>query len=98
LRILDIFVLAAGSICAFTFLAWVYVKSQSIIVASFAHIVLNNSARSLGYFAVVENQLLANLGLTIALLIVVIILYYSDELRIFETYFARDYSGKPKVQ
>jgi membrane protease YdiL (CAAX protease family) len=62
-------VLAVGSVCAFTYLAWVFTKSGSIWVAAVAHITLNNAAASFSYFAVIENQLLANLGLTLTMLL-----------------------------
>ena len=85
--VLNFFVLAIGSVCTFTYLAYVYVKSESIWVASIAHIVMNNSAASFSYFAVIQNQIIANLGLTLTMLIVVAILYYKNELKAFKEYF-----------
>jgi len=85
--VLNFFILAIGSVCTFTYLAFVYVKSESIWVASIAHIVMNNSAASFSYFAVIQNQILANLGLTLTMLIVVSILYYKNELKAFKEYF-----------
>jgi len=90
--ILNIIVLAIGSICTFTFLAYVYIKTENIFVASVAHITLNNSARSFAYFAIIQDQLMANIGLTITMIIIVGILYYSKELKVFKNYF-KDYSA-----
>lgn len=67
-------ILATGSICTFIYLSVIYVKSGSVFVTAIAHIVMNNAAAALSYFVVVENQLLANLGLTLTMLLVVVIL------------------------
>lgn len=85
---LNFIILGIGSTCTFTYLAYVYVKSRSVWVTSFAHIVMNNSASAFSYFAVIQNQLLANLGLALTMLIVVAILYYKKELQAFNGYFA----------
>lgn len=88
--ILNYCVLAAGSICTFVYLSYVYVRSRSVWVTSLAHIAMNNAASSFSYFAVLQNQLLANLGLTLTLFLVVAILYFKRELKVFETYFVLD--------
>ena len=85
--IMNIFILAMGSVCTFTFLAYVYIKSENIFVVSVAHITLNNVARSFGYFVIVQNQIMANLGLTITMLIVVVVIYFSKEGQVFKNYF-----------
>jgi len=72
--IINYLILAVGSICTFAYLAYVYVKSGSIFVTSIAHIAMNNAATSLSYFVIVQNQFYANLGLTLAMLIVVAIM------------------------
>lgn len=82
-NVLNYLILAIGSVCTFIYLAYVYVKSKSVWVTSLAHIVLNNSAQSLSYFTVVQNQLLANLGLVITMMIVIAVLYYRRELGVF---------------
>ncbi len=82
-------VLAIGSICTHTFLAYVYTKSQNIWVTSLAHATLNNVARSFAYFIVLQNQLGANIGLTILMLIIVAALYFSKEWHVFENYFSK---------
>jgi len=69
--VLNYVIIAFGSVCAFVYLAYVYVKSGSVFVTSIAHITMNNAAASLSYFVVVQNQTLANLGLTLTMLIVV---------------------------
>jgi hypothetical protein len=53
-----------------------------------AHIAMNNAARSLSYFVVVQNQLLANLGQVLAMVIVVAVLYATKELGTFGKYLA----------
>lgn len=81
--------LAVGSLFTFTFLAYVYVKSESIWVVSFAHIAINNASRSLSYFVVVEDAVRANLVLALAAGLVVGVLFWSGELRAFGRYFTR---------
>jgi membrane protease YdiL (CAAX protease family) len=66
---LNLIILLAGSLCTFFYLAYVYVKTESVFVTAIAHIVLNNSAASFSYYAVIENQTLANLGLTLTMVI-----------------------------
>ncbi len=83
--ILNTVILAIGSICTFIFLAYVYVNSRSVFVVSLAHITLNNAAASFSYFVIVENQLLANLGLTLTMLVVIAILYFRKAFSAFDT-------------
>lgn len=85
-------VLAIGSICTFVFFAYVYAKSGSIWVASLAHAVFNNGSRSFSYFAKVESQLLANLGLTVTMVAVVAFLYIRKEFSIFDNFLSEDKS------
>ena len=87
--VVNFIVLAAGSICTFTYLAYVYIKSRSVWVTAIAHIAMNNAAQSFSYFAVVENQLLANVGLALTMAIVVAVLYYTKEMRVFAEYFSK---------
>ena len=68
--ILNYLILALGSLCTFAYLTYVYVKSGSIFVTSIAHISMNNAASSFSYFVITQNQTLANLGLTLTMLIV----------------------------
>jgi membrane protease YdiL (CAAX protease family) len=88
-------VLAIGSICTFTYLAYVYVKTKSIWITSVAHITMNNSAASFGYYAVMKNQILANAGLTLTMILVVTILFYKKEFKIFEDYFRHNNNIQP---
>ncbi len=90
--------LAVGSVCAFTYLAYVYVKSRSVWVTAVAHIVMNNSAASFSYITVLENQVLANMGLVLSMLIVVALLYYRKELGVFKVYFAQESSRLSEVK
>jgi CAAX protease family protein len=86
-RVLDFFILGIGSISTFIYLVYVYVKSRSVWVTSFAHIAMNNSAAAFSYFVVLQNQLLADLGLALTMLIVAIILYQKNLLGAIENYF-----------
>lgn len=88
-NILNFVALGVGSICTFIYLAYVYVKSKSVWVASLAHIVLNNSAAAFSYFVIIENQFLANLGLALTMVIVVVILYLKKAPEVFQKYFSQ---------
>lgn len=68
---LNYIILALGSVCSFAYLAYVYVKSGSVFVTSIAHIAMNNAAAAFSYFVILQNQTLANLGLTLTMLLVV---------------------------
>jgi len=92
-NLLNFSILAIGSVCTFTYLAYVYVKSRSVWVTALSHIALNNSASSFSYFAVVRNQIVANIGLALTMIIVIAILYFSKELEIFPRYFHGDHAG-----
>lgn len=87
--VVNYLIMAVGAICTFTFLAYVYVKSESVFVTSIAHITMNNSATSLSYFVVLRDQILANLGLALTMIVVVVILYFKAELGIFGNYFSK---------
>lgn len=95
-NVLNTVILAAGSICTFVFLAYVYVKTESIWAASFAHAVFNNASRSFSYIAIVKNQLLANLALAITMALVIAVLYFRDELKVFKTHFMRRRQIQPE--
>jgi membrane protease YdiL (CAAX protease family) len=88
--ILNFIVLGIGSVCTFIYLAYVYVKTRSVWIASFAHIVMNNSASAFSYFAVIQNQLLANVGLALTMVIVAVTLYRRNVFGIFEEYFRNE--------
>lgn len=92
---LNVLVLAISSICTHIFLSYVYVKSGSVFVASLAHITLDNVARSFAYFVILQNQLMANIGLSITMLIVVAILYVSKQMSVFDRYLNRNGSVEP---
>ena len=87
--ILNGIVLAIGSICTFIYLAYVYIRSGSIFVVSIAHIAMNNASMALSYFAIIHDQLLANLGTVMVMVLVVAVLYARRELGIFQEYFGR---------
>ena len=98
--LLNFITLAVGSACTYVYLVYVYAKSKSVWVTSLAHIAMNNSAASFSYFAVIRNQLLANVGLALTMMIVVAFLHFKQELRVIPGYFqdrgpARDTSPIP---
>jgi hypothetical protein len=74
------FILAVGSVCTFTYLVYAYIESGSVFVTSIAHIAMNNAAASLSYFVIIQNQTLANLGLTLTMLVVVAIMFAKNTL------------------
>jgi membrane protease YdiL (CAAX protease family) len=82
--VLNHIILGIGSVCAFTYLAYVYVKSGSVFVTSIAHIAMNNAAAALSYYVIVQNQTLANLGLTLTMIIVLAFLYLTGRLDVFK--------------
>ncbi len=86
-------VLAVGSLCTFIYLAYIYVKSRSVWVTSLAHIAMNNSAASFSYFAIVQHQILANVGLALTMIIVVAILYFRKGLDVFREYLQDNNAG-----
>jgi membrane protease YdiL (CAAX protease family) len=89
-RVLDFFILGIGSICTFIYLVYIYVKSRSVWVTSFAHIAMNNAAAAFSYFVVLQNQLLADLGLALTMVIVAIILFQKTLLGAIEDYFCHE--------
>ena len=92
-NLLNFLILAIGSVCTFTYLAYIYVKSRSVWVTSLAHITMNNSAASFSYFAIIQNQILANVGLALTMIIVVAVLYFRKELGVFPRYFQENSAG-----
>jgi membrane protease YdiL (CAAX protease family) len=87
--LLNYLILAVGSICTFTYLAYVYVKSGSVFVTALAHITMNNAAASFSYLVTIQNQTLTNLGLTLTMLIVIAFLYSRGGLSAFDAYFKK---------
>jgi membrane protease YdiL (CAAX protease family) len=87
------FILALGSIFTFIFFAYVYARTGSIWVVSFVHAVFNNGSRSFSYFATVNNQILANLGLALAMIGVVSFLYIRKEFAVFDDFFKESDAG-----
>lgn len=79
--------LAFGSICTHTYLAYVYIKTKSVFVTALAHITMNNAQASLSYLFVVNNMLLANLGLVLVMVIVVAVLAATGQFKVFREYF-----------
>lgn len=77
-------ILAIGSICTHTWLAYVFVKTRSIWIAALAHITFNNVSTALSFFVTIENQTLANTGLVLTMLIVVVAGFW--KFRFWETF------------
>jgi membrane protease YdiL (CAAX protease family) len=89
-HLLNGLVLAVGTILSFIYFAYVYAKSGTIWVAALAHTVFNNGSRSFSYFATVEDQLLANLGLVVTMFLVLALLFLRQELAVFEKFLAEE--------
>lgn len=71
--VLNAVILLIGSICTHSYLAFVLLKTKSIWITAFAHIVFNNVSTALGFFVVIQNQTLANAGLVLTMFIAVVI-------------------------
>ncbi len=82
--ILNHIIMGIGSVSAFVYLSYVYVKSRSVFVTSVAHIAMNNASAALSYYVILRNQLLANVVTSGVMVAVVGILYLGHELRILE--------------
>ncbi len=59
-------------------------------VTSLAPIAMNNSASALSYFALIQNQLRAHVGLALTMMIVIAALYLKKEPAIFSEYFQKE--------
>ena len=77
--------MAIGAVCTHTYLAYVYLKTQNIFVASLAHIAMNNASASFSYFFVIRNQFIANLATVLVMMIAIGVLYATGQLRVFRT-------------
>jgi membrane protease YdiL (CAAX protease family) len=84
ISVLNHIILATGSVCTFTYLAYVYVKSGSVFVTAIAHIAMNNATMALSYYVIVRDEFLANIGTVLPMVIVVGILYLTKELRVLD--------------
>jgi hypothetical protein len=80
-------VLAVGSVCTFTYLAYVYVKMARVYRYRRAH---HDEQRQpiVVHFAILQDQVLANVGLTLTILLVVAFLRYRGEFGV-RGYFSR---------
>lgn len=76
-----------AGVCTFTYLAYVYVRSQSVWVTAFAHITMNNGTASVGYLFILENQFMANVGTVLVMAGVIGLLWRTGRLTIFNSYF-----------
>jgi membrane protease YdiL (CAAX protease family) len=90
LTVVNFAVTGVGSVCTFIYLAYVYVKSKSVFVTSIAHIAMNNASMSLSYFVILQNQVLANVGTSLAMVIVVAFLYFKNQFNVFGEYFEQE--------
>jgi membrane protease YdiL (CAAX protease family) len=96
--VLNFIILGIGSVCTFIYLVYIYVRSRSVWVTAFAHIALNNSAAAFSYFVVLQNQLLANLGLALAMLMTAVVLYKRGLPGALQDYFSQAPEGKTPAQ
>lgn len=72
-----------GAIATHTYFAYAYVKTRNILVASLAHIVLNNAAASFSYIFIIESAFLANLGTVLVMILVVAGLLVTGQFQVF---------------
>jgi len=86
LTIIRYLFLAVGSICTSALFAYCFFKTKSIFVPSLLHITINNSSRSFSYWVVIENQVLADVLLSITMLLIIAILYFTGEMKVFKTH------------
>jgi membrane protease YdiL (CAAX protease family) len=85
-QLVNMIILAVGSIFSFIYLAYVYVRSQSVMVTAFAHIAINNSSGAFSYFVIIQDQVLANLGLTLTMIMVTAAFCLTGKFRVFKGY------------
>ncbi|MGD9028794.1 MAG: CPBP family intramembrane metalloprotease [Anaerolineae bacterium] len=76
--------MALGAVATHTYFAYVFFKTRNILVASLAHIVLNNASASFGYVFVIENAFLANLGTVLVMILTVVGLYVTGRFQVFD--------------
>lgn len=88
----NVVLLAAGAVFSFIFFAYAYAKSGTIWVPALAHAVVNNASRAFAYFVKIEDQLLANLGLTLTMAAVVALLFRRGEFKVFSPFLLEDRS------
>lgn len=70
---INTFVLCIGSIFTHIYLAFVLIKTHSTWITALAHITFNNVSSALGFFVIVKDQTMANIGLTLTMVIAVVI-------------------------
>ncbi len=83
LAALDAALLAVGAVATFVLFAWLFAWGGSIWVPSLFHAVLNNGSRALSYWMKVENQLGANALLSAVMVLAVVLLWRTGQLRVF---------------
>lgn len=71
--VINVFILTTGAICTHIYLAYVLLKTRSIWITALAHITFNNVSTALGFFVLIQNQTLANLGLVMTMALTVLI-------------------------
>jgi len=90
--------LALGSICTHTYLAYVYLKTRNIFVTALAHITMNNAQASLSYLFVVNNMLLANAGLVLVMVMVVAGLAVTGQFKVFGNSYERSVQAEVSLR
>ena len=71
--VLNVLIQTIGSICTHIYLAFILLKTRSIWITALSHITFNNVSTALGFFVIVQNQTLANLGLVLTMVLTVIV-------------------------
>jgi membrane protease YdiL (CAAX protease family) len=72
-----------GAVATHAYFAYVYFRTRNILVASLAHIALNNASASFGYVFVIQDAFLANLGTVLVMIVVVAALYATGRFKVF---------------
>jgi membrane protease YdiL (CAAX protease family) len=81
---IDAVALGIGSIATFAVFAWLFVRGGSIWVPSLFHAVMNNGSRALSYWVRIEHQVAADVLLSAVMVLAVVVLWRTGQLRIFE--------------
>ena len=79
--ILNILLQTIGSVCMHIYLAYVLIKTKSIWITALAHITFNNVSTALGFFIIINNQITANAGLVITMILTIFIGFWKFNFR-----------------
>lgn len=82
-RSLDFAALAIGALASFALFAWIFVRCGSVWAPALFHAVLNNGSRALSYWVHVENQLRADVALSVVMVLTVLLLWRAGQFEAF---------------